>query len=108
MSMKRLGLWATAIALLLGMATFSIAQSIVSGDLTGTVTDPTGAVVPNVTVTVTNTQTGEARTSTTNANGIYRAALLRPGAYTVTVQPQGFAQLTRTVQVAVGQTTTIN
>ena len=62
-----------------------MAQSLVSGDLTGTVTDPSGAVVPNATVTLKSDATGATRTTTTNANGAYRFSLLPPGSYTVSV-----------------------
>ena len=63
----------------------AIAQSLVSGDVTGTVTDPTGAVVSSATITLKSDATGETRTATSNASGAYRFALLRPGAYTLTV-----------------------
>src|SRR5271165_35825 len=49
-----------------------IAQSLVSGDLTGTITDPTGAVVSNATVTVKSDANGSARTTTSNETGAYR------------------------------------
>src|ERR1700694_3776789 len=48
------------------------AQSAGTGALTGTVTDPSGASAPNVTVTLSNTQTNQERTTTTNADGDYR------------------------------------
>ena len=64
------------------MAPSLMAQSLISGDLTGTVTDPSGAVVPNATVTLKSDATGETRTATTNANGAYRFSLLGPGSYT--------------------------
>ena len=56
-----------------------MAQSLVSGDITGTVTDPSGAVVPNATVTLKSTSTGQTRNTTTNNNGAYRFSLLQPG-----------------------------
>jgi hypothetical protein len=80
-----------------------MAQSLVSGDLTGTVTDPSGAVVPNATVTLKNNATGESLTTTTNANGGYRFSLLRPGSYGVGVTAQGFSKADATVSVNVGQ-----
>jgi hypothetical protein len=81
------------------------AQSIISGDISGTVTDPSGAAVPNASVTLNSKVTGEARTTTTSATGTYRFALLRPGNYAVSVKQTGFAPATQNVIVAVGQVT---
>ena len=92
--------------LLLGSASL-LAQNIVSGELTGTVTDPQGAVLANVPVTLTSDQFGTTQTTNTNANGFYRFALLRPGNYKVTVNASGFAPVNRTLSVAVGQVTTM-
>ena len=55
------------------------AQTAGTGALTGTVTDSTGAVVPNATVTVTSADTGQVRTATTGADGNYEVNLLTPG-----------------------------
>ncbi len=82
-----------------------MAQSLVSGDLTGTVTDPSGAVVPSATVALKNNATGATRTTTTNANGAYRFSLLPPGNYSVSVSAQGFNKTDTTASVAVGQAT---
>jgi len=80
------------------------AQSITSGDIAGIVTDPSGAVVPNAKVTATNDATGAAHNSVTNGEGFYRFPFLIPGSYTVSADAGGFQQITRKVQVAVGQT----
>ena len=80
-----------------------LAQSLVSGDLTGTVTDPSGAVVSGATVTLKSSATGSSRTTTTNANGAYRFSLLPPGTYNVSVTATGFSKSDTTVNVAVGQ-----
>ena len=56
-----------------GLATLQLsAQSIVSGDITGIVTDPSGAIVPNATVTLKNDASGETQTTTTSGSGQYR------------------------------------
>src|SRR4051812_21331568 len=81
------------------------AQSIVSGDVTGTVTDPSGAVVPGATVTLKNNDNGSTQTVTTNNAGTYRFALLKPGRYTITVNQAGFAATNTGAFVAVGQVT---
>ncbi len=84
-------------------------QSIISGDITGTVTDPTNAVLPNAVVTLHNTSTGTTQTTTTNDQGVYRFALLAPGSYTVQVSTQGFQQAAQNhINVAAGQTATAN
>jgi len=62
-----------------------------TSELTGLVTDPTGAIVSGVDVKLTNTATGIVRTTTTNASGTYRfPALDVVGAYTLEVSPKGF------------------
>jgi len=67
-----------------------MAQSASTAAITGTVTDQTGAVVPNATVTATNTGTNQARTVTTGPDGVYRVPLLEPGAYRLRFTAQGF------------------
>jgi outer membrane receptor protein involved in Fe transport len=62
----------------------------------GTVTDPTGAAVPNATLTITQTDTQTTRTIKTNADGSYRADFLPVGPYKMGVTAQGFKTLNRT------------
>jgi hypothetical protein len=85
-----------------------MAQSLVSGDVTGTVTDPSGAVVPNASVTLKNNANGSARTTTTTSSGAYRFSLLPPGTYTVSATAQGFSKAEETTSVNVGQATVAN
>ncbi len=66
------------------------AQTAGTGALTGTVTDPSGSSVPNVTVTATNSDTGQVRTGITNAAGVYTFTLLPPGTYRVSFSATGF------------------
>jgi hypothetical protein len=61
-----------------------------TGTITGVTTDQTGAVLPGVSVTVTNVNTGTSRTVVTSASGIYVATLLPIGSYDVTFELQGF------------------
>ena len=68
----------------------TLAQSGTTGALTGTVTDPSGAVIAGATVTATNIGTGQARTSTTDASGSYKFSLLSPGNYSVKISAAGF------------------
>ncbi len=65
------------------------------GSIQGVVQDPSGAFVPNATITTTNTATGVARTSTTNADGFYSFPDLVPGNYNVQVVATGFSTVTK-------------
>lgn len=79
------------------------------GAITGRVTDPQGAVVPNAQVIVTNTQTNEARRSVTNETGYYEVNFLEPSTYTVSVEAPGFKRLVRSgITVSVGTRLEIN
>ena len=67
-----------------------LAQTSGTAALTGTVTDPTGAVIANATVTATNTANGQVRNATTGSDGAYRMGLLPPGVYNVKFEASGF------------------
>jgi Carboxypeptidase regulatory-like domain len=84
------------------------AQSIVTGGISGTVTDPTGAVVSGANLTLTNPATGETHSLTSSASGEFVFALLKPGDYTMTVSKDGFKSGSRTVTVVLGTTVTVN
>src|SRR5271166_3305501 len=99
---------AVAIVALLLLPTSLLAQSIVTGGVNGTVTDPTGAIVPNATVTLTDPATSASRTTNTNASGLYSFSLLKPGSYTITVTQTGFKRVAQNVEVTLGQTATAN
>ncbi|PYT81887.1 MAG: hypothetical protein DMG40_07950 [Acidobacteria bacterium] len=76
-----------------------------SADLTGTVTDPTGAGVPNAKVTVTDPEKGVERSVMTDEHGFYRSSGLAPSTYKVTVERAGFQTETANgVVLTVGQT----
>src|ERR1700730_14689683 len=76
--------------LLILSATMAPAQ-ILYGTISGNVTDTSGAVISNGSVTAVNAGTGTSRTVTTNNEGIYMIQDLQPGTYTVTVTAAGFA-----------------
>jgi len=79
-----------------------------TGIIIGTVTDESGAIVPNVSVSVTNKATGFTRTITTNAEGLYSVPALPAGEYEVRVEAQGFRTTVRTAIVQTGESTTVN
>jgi hypothetical protein len=88
------------------MAPAAFAQSLTSGDIAGTVTDPSHAVVANATVELKSIDEGSTQSTKTNGTGYYRFSLLRPGNYKVTVKETGFGTVETPVTVAVGQTST--
>jgi len=93
------------IALIL-FACGAFAQSTTDGAIGGTVTDPSGAVVPNAKVTVSNKSTNAEQTANTDATGYFRVAKLQPGSYTVKVEATGLAPYTaEAVIVAIGSLT---
>ena len=92
--------------IVLGLSLVGWAQAPV-GDISGTVFDESGAVVPNIQVSVVNKETGQSRTVTTNADGTYSITAIPAGVYEVRVEAKGFRTLLRQATVAVGGTTTV-
>ncbi len=88
------------------MAPAAFAQSLTSGDIAGTVTDPSHAVVANATVELKSVDEGSSQATKTNGTGYYRFSLLKPGNYKITVKETGFSTVETPVSVAVGQTST--
>lgn len=80
----------------------------VAGTVTGTITDPSGAVMPGVTVTIRNTDTGEVRTGLTTRSGVFSIPALPPGPYVLDANVKGFEDETSSLTVSVGQTLSIN
>src|SRR5580658_6587657 len=88
--------------LLVGLTAFGQAGT---GTITGTITDPAGAVVAGVPVEVRNTDTNVAYPTVTTATGLYTVVRLPLGPYSVTVTAPGFKKLTRSgIDLAAGQT----
>lgn len=73
-----------------------IAFAGVTASVSGTVVDPSGAVVVGATVTVTNSDTGYVQNTTTNANGFYTFAALPPGTYKLSIRQTGFKAFEQT------------
>ena len=90
-------------ALLLS-AVIVLAQDSQSGGITGVVKDPSGAVIRGATIEVYSTETGVLeRRLTTNADGLYTAKLLRPGAYRLEVTEKGFGKYVATLAVRLNE-----
>ena len=92
--------------LLAGPCVAAFGQATNAGDISGTVTDTTGAAVPGATVTVLNAETGVTKDYTTNDAGVYDTSSIVAGTYKLTFSRQGFSTLVRSsITVQVGPTT---
>jgi hypothetical protein len=108
---RRFGYWiigSTALLLSVLGSTPARAQ-VVGGTLSGTITDPSAAVIPQAQVAIKNVATGVTRTAITNAEGFYTATNLLPGNYEVTVSAAGFNTEVRTgITLTVGAEQILN
>jgi len=97
---------------LLAIANVSTGQAnaqVSGATLSGTISDPSGAVVAGAQVSIANRETGVTRAVTTDAGGLYSAPNLLPGAYDVTVTATGFSTTKQTdIALAVGAQATLN
>ena len=95
------------VALLIGLTvTVLHAQNVVlTGSLSGRVTDPSGAMVPGAQIVVRNLATGVQQLATTNYNGLYHFPAVMPGAYSIVASFKGFRDVQALVRVLVGNTT---
>ncbi|MFV0389543.1 MAG: carboxypeptidase regulatory-like domain-containing protein [Pyrinomonadaceae bacterium] len=79
-----------------------------TGQISGTVVDPTGAVIPGATVSATNQSTNAVRETITNSTGVFSFQVLPVGRYTVKVSAEGFAARSMDASVFITQTTVLN
>src|SRR5262249_12558430 len=86
----------------------SVFGQVAGGSVSGTVTDTSGAVIPNAQVTVLNTATGITRTLATNDSGFYNAPNLMPGPYQVSVALNGFSTSIKRLELAAGASAVVN
>jgi Carboxypeptidase regulatory-like domain/TonB-dependent Receptor Plug Domain len=102
--MKRL---LSILMILFAAVTLSYGQatSVNGGSIQGSITDPSGANVPDATVTILDVDTGATKTVTTDKAGFYSVGPLNPGPYTVTVTGSGFEKLSVTTVVRTGTAT---
>ena len=99
---------AVAVLLVFSVGTV-LAQVGASTGLMGRVTDPSGAGIPGVTVTLTHVETGSTRTVTTSSTGDWEARLLTPGSYRITFELTGFKTLRRDgLTVSTAEMATVN
>ena len=103
-------IWATLfLAALFSVSSRLYAQGGATGTVLGTVTDSTGAIVPNANVTVTNTATGTKVRVATSSSGDYQASSLNPGSYSVSAEMAGFEKsVTSAFTLAVDQKIRVN
>jgi hypothetical protein len=107
--MKTLSRWILPILLtgllVAGGSRASFAQAVSSGDIRGTVSDTSGALVPGVTVSVLNVETGVSKDFVSNQDGLYDTSTILIGHYTLTFKKSGFETFVRgPVTVDVGLT----
>ncbi len=98
---RALSRFALLFALLI-FTTFNAFPQAETGQIVGTVADPSGAFVPNAKVTVKSVTTSTERTQATNAEGGFTFPNLQPDSYDVTVEAQGFSTLKQRTTVQVG------
>jgi len=102
------GFIAAILMLILSFGLSATARAQASGQISGTVTDPSGAVIAHATVSLRNTGTNATRTLATDSAGIYNFTNLQPGHYEFTASPTGFAAFKQSILVEVGGQYTIN
>lgn len=90
------------------LCSLSAFSQTVTGTLEGRVTDPAGAVVPAVQVKVREISTGTARSSETNAEGLFQIPYLPLGTYEVSVEISGFQAQTARATIELNKTTVLN
>ena len=101
--MKQTSVFAAIAVLFLAFSPAAVAQ-VITGSITGTVSDETGAVLPGVEITVQNQETGISRTVISNDEGSYRAPSLTVGPYEVRGELAGFQTTVRSgISLTVGR-----
>src|SRR6478752_7429820 len=87
---------------LISICSMPVLAQRITGDIAGEVTDATGAVLPNVTITAVNTGTNYSRSAVTSDTGAFRIPELPIGTYRVTASAEGFKSAVQTADVQVG------
>lgn len=101
--MRRISLLVSRVAIGIVFAVSAVAQQP-TAEITGLITDESGATVPAASLDVANTDTGIHWRATSNESGNYVFSILPPGHYSITVAKQGFDKTTRSgIELTVGQ-----
>lgn len=108
LSSLRLRMALVLILLVPSLLNRAVAQGRQSGEIRGTVTDQSQALIEGVKVTITNVSTGVSRTATTDASGVYDVPFVQPGEYSVSFAKDNFKTFTRTGIVLHVETITVN
>jgi hypothetical protein len=95
-----------ALIVLASCLSLTAQNAVLTGSLSGRVTDQSGAVAPGASVVVQSLATGVKQTAETNRAGLYRFPVLMPGSYSITASLKGFRDVQVLVRVLVGNTTT--
>ena len=93
--MEALRKWGYVLLAVILISPLARGQNANTGEIKGTVTDPSGALVPDVAISIKNIQTSVVTSTTTNQAGLYDVPLLAPGNYTVKFSKSGFKDLVR-------------
>jgi len=108
MNFKNCIFFAAALLLAAVFCPQSRAQTQTTGDVTGVVTDQSGAVVPDAKVSLKDNTKGATQDTQTGKDGVYHFYLLQPSNYTMTASATGFQSASRGLNVNVGQIATLN
>src|SRR5664279_1080688 len=107
--MNRLGSWLLLTLCIVSLLAVPLMAQKTSGTIRGVVTDPSGAVLANVPVDITNSETGQTRTVNTNTQGEYVAPEIAVGTYTVTVKAPNFKEsVSKNVDLHTSSTQVLN
>src|SRR5579871_6078162 len=105
--MRRLAFAVTAIGIFLVCSVHANAQGL--STILGTITDPSGSVVPEARITITQQETNQTRTLTTDTQGYYVFTTLRPASYTLSVEAPGFRKYRQeNILLVADQSLTVN
>jgi len=98
-----------SVILFCAICSHEVVAQTTSGTIFGIVTDPSGAVVPGVTITIKNLDTGTTRTIVTDNEGRYRVSALPVGSYEVKAERQGFGEVLHTgIELTVGREASVD
>jgi hypothetical protein len=99
-------IWALIFVMALSTAVFG--QALTGGSIEGSITDPTGAVVPGATVVISSPDTGYTHTMATDKAGFYALGPLNPGRYVIAITAPNFEKLSVSTVVKIGTVTSGN